>query len=212
MRIKVCGITNIDDAILCQQLGVDAVGFILYNKSKRYVSMEKSQKIIKELSPFIVKIGVFVNESPENINKLASKIGLNGVQLHGEEPAEYITKIHLPVIKSFRIKQDFDYSLLNSYKPCYFLLDSFSLSEYGGTGIRFDWSSIPKDIRNKIILAGGISIENVETVFKEIRPVAIDISSSLEKYPGKKDPVKIKSFMKKFNSLSDHNNGNKSYA
>lgn len=203
MRIKVCGITNIDDALLCQQLGIDALGFIFYEKSKRNLDVKQAYNIIKELSPFILKIGVFVNESPEYINKVAAKIGLNVIQLHGEEPAEYIDKIHFPVIKSFRIKPDFDYEVLNSFKQCYFLLDSFSLSAHGGTGTRFNWDSIPKDLRSNIILAGGISVENIEVVCKKIKPAAIDVSSSLEEYPGKKDPVKVRTFMKKFSKLNN---------
>ncbi len=201
MRVKICGITNIEDAFLAQQLGTDAIGFIFYNKSKRYVSPEIAESILKSLSPFIMKIGVFVNESFEEINNISAKVKLNAVQLHGEESPEVIEKINLPVIKSFRIKNKFDFSILNKYKDVSFLLDSFSKDEYGGTGKTFKWELIPDIYKNKIILSGGISIDNIEEVIRKINPAAIDVSSSLEEFPGKKDHQKLKHFFEKVNSL-----------
>ncbi len=201
MRVKICGITNIEDAILAQQLGADAIGFIFYDKSKRYITPNNAELISKQLSPFLMKIGVFVNEKIEEINNISAQVKLNALQLHGEEPPEVIEKINLPVIKSFRINNDFDFSILNKYKDVSFLLDSFSKDQYGGTGNTFNWYLIPNDFKNKIILSGGISIENVEEVIKKINPSAIDVSSSLEEYPGKKDHHKLKQFFEKINAL-----------
>ena len=201
MKVKVCGITNIRDALLCQSSGADALGFIFYKKSKRYVSPEIVSKFINQLSPFIIKAGVFVNESTEKINKLASELKLNCIQLHGDEVPGDVEKINLPVIKSFRITDNFNFSILEQYKNAYYLLDSFSGGEYGGSGNQFNWDLIPGEIRNKIILAGGISNKNIEMVYKNINPAAIDLSSSLEEKPGHKDEQKVKSFFEKFNSL-----------
>lgn len=204
MRVKICGITNLADALVCQQYGADALGFIFYRGSKRYIAPEEVQEIITRLSPFITKIGVFVNESVNTINKIATKVGLNAVQLHGEEAPEYISQIHLPVIKSFRIDPEFDYGSLIDYKNCYYLLDSYSPEEYGGTGTTFNWQRIPEELRESIILAGGISIDNIDVICRDIRPAAIDVSSALESFPGKKDPEKIKRFMNKYKNIKKH--------
>jgi len=203
MRIKICGITNISDALVCQREGADALGFVFYRGSKRYITPEQAQEIIAGLSPLIMKIGVFVDEPVDAINKIATQLGLNAVQLHGEEPPDYISKIHLPVIKSFRVDPEFDYAKLISYQNCYYLLDSYSAQAYGGTGLRFNWQHIPEQLRQSIILAGGISIDNIELICRDIKPAAIDISSALEEYPGKKDPEKIRQFMNKYQSLNN---------
>ncbi|SRR5690606_5626388 len=208
MKVKVCGITNIEDALLSEHSGADALGFIFYNESKRYIPPAEVKKIIAKLSPFTMKIGVFVNESPELVNQIAVETGLNAVQLHGDEKLEYITKINLPVVKTIRIRNDFDESLLNQFNSYSILLDTYTSDEYGGTGKSFNWKLIPEKYLNRIILAGGISVDNVEFIFKNIKPAAIDISSSLEKEPGKKDEQKIKQFFNKLNSIRSQQNGN----
>jgi len=201
MKVKICGITNLDDALLCQTLGADALGFVFYQGSKRYVSPENASKIIENLSPFIIKVGVFVNESSERINSIASRIKLNAVQLHGDETPKSASEINFPAIKSFRISHHFDFSILDGYKNAYYLLDSFSKAQFGGTGNKFDWDLIPENLKNKIILAGGVSAENIEEIFSTIKPAAIDLSSSLESEPGKKDKEKVTEFFRKFNYL-----------
>ena len=195
MKVKICGITNFDDAILCSNAGADALGFIFYEKSERYIKPEDAAGIISELPAFFTKVGVFLNEDPGRINEIAKFSGLNLIQLHGEEDKQYIEKIILPVIKAFRVKEGFEFGLLNDYKHCHWLLDTYSSNEYGGTGKTFNWSSIPTAIRNKIILAGGIGINNIREVFSRVKPAAVDLSSSLEVYPGKKDKEKVTDFM-----------------
>ena len=201
LKIKICGITNLDDALLCESEGADALGFIFYKKSKRYIEPELVKNIVKHLSPFTMKVGVFVNDSVDFINKTASELNLNAVQLHGEESPDIIEKINLPVIKSFRINNEFDFSILEKYSNNSFLFDTYSDSVYGGTGKIFNWELIPKEIKNKIILAGGISIDNIEDIFTNVKPDAVDISSSLESEPGRKDKDKVKEFFKKINYL-----------
>lgn len=201
MRIKICGITNYEDAKLCCDLGADALGFIFYEKSKRKVSVDETKNIINKLPAFVSKIGVFVNEDFNTINRISKEIKLTGVQLHGEETPQICELINLPVIKAFRVNSGFDFSILDAYHDCKFLLDTYSTEEYGGTGQSFNWEIIPAEIKNKIILAGGISIDNIEYIFNEVKPEAVDLSSSLEKYPGKKEEVKLKNFFQKINSL-----------
>lgn len=206
MKVKVCGITNLSDALICQSAGADALGFIFYPGSKRYISTEDASNLIKNLSPFIMKVGVFVNELPGRINSIASKLKLNAVQLHGDETPQTAFQIDYPVIKSFRITEQFDFSILHDYKNVYYLLDAFSKSQYGGTGNQFNWKIIPADLKDKIILAGGVSSDNIEDIFKKIKPAAIDLSSSLELEPGIKDIEKVTEFFNKVNLLKNERN------
>jgi phosphoribosylanthranilate isomerase len=201
MRVKICGITNYEDAKLCCDLGADALGFIFHEKSNRCVGVNVAKEIIKRLPAFVSKVGVFVDEDSRAINTISREIKLTAAQLHGEETPELVGSINLPVIKSFRVTDGFDFSILERYPNCKFLLDTFSKEEYGGTGRSFNWEIIPIGIRNKIIIAGGISVDNIEYIFKYIQPEAVDLSSSLEKYPGKKDEIKLKDFFQKVNSL-----------
>ncbi len=201
VKVKTCGITNLEDALFCESEGADALGFIFYKKSKRYIEPYSAKEIIKHLSPFTIKVGVFVNETPDFIIKTAAELHLNAVQLHGEEIPEMIGKINFPVIKSFRINNGFDFSVLVKYSGASFLLDAYSDVEYGGTGKIFNWKLIPNELKSKIILAGGISINNIEYILKNIKPAAVDLSSSLEVVPGKKDTEKVKEFFKLINYL-----------
>lgn len=200
MKVKICGITNLEDALLCESLGADALGFIFYKGSKRFIEPGKASQIISKLSPFTFRVGVFVNEDHHSVNKIATECKLDIVQLHGEENKNYCEKINSRVVKSFRISDDFDFSILEDFIPYNILLDSFSHTEYGGTGKKFSWERIPEVYRSKIILSGGISSQNLEEVFK-INPAAIDVSSSLESSPGKKDKYKVKDFFINLNQL-----------
>lgn len=201
MKIKVCGITNLSDALLCEQLGADAIGFVFYAESKRQIMPDEASEIVKHLNPFTIKVGVFVDENPVLINAIVRTVGLNMVQLHGGETPEDISLIDVPVIKSFRVENNFDFSVLEYYSGSFILLDSFDKEELGGTGKTFNWSVIPDKIKSKIILAGGINSENVEEVFNKVKPGAIDVSSSLEEFPGKKNKEKVIQFFNKINSL-----------
>jgi len=201
MKIKVCGITNIEDALRAEALGADALGFVFYNKSKRYISPTEVKIITNKLSPFTMKVGVFVNESPDMINILSEETGINTLQLHGNEQPEILSKLLLPAIKAFRINDDFEFKQLDNYSNFSILLDTHSNDDYGGTGQTFTWELIPNEIRKKIILAGGISIDNIEILFKKIKPAEIDLSSSLEIEPGKKDNEKMKEFFNKVNQF-----------
>lgn len=203
MKVKICGITNAEDALLCEARGADMLGFIFYNKSKRFVDYTSAGEIIRMLSPHTKKVGVFVNEPAQKINEIAGMLNLSAVQLHGDETPEEISKIIYPVIKSFRMKEGFDFSLLESYGSARALLDSFTMGSYGGTGKSFNWELIPTNIRQRIILAGGVSASNIGFIYSSIMPYAVDLSSSLEKNPGEKDHRKVEEFFDVLKSLKE---------
>jgi len=204
MRVKICGITNINDALVCENFGANALGFIFYRKSKRYINPDHAKEIISELGPFIQKVGVFVNESPDKINQIVAHCGLNLVQLHGDESADDTEMVDVPVIKGFRVRDAFNYEILDNYQNCYLLLDAFSESEYGGTGHNFSWHEIPSELKSKIILAGGVSADNIERIYTDICPMAIDLSSSVEEKPGIKSHKKLNELFIKINRLRDN--------
>ena len=137
MRIKICGITNVKDAQYCEQLGAHALGFILYKGSKRYIEPEMVLEISQNLGPFIKTVGIFVNEAPQKVNSIATGCRLDMIQLHGEESPQVIDQINFPVIKGFRVTDEFDYNALIQYSDCFLLLDAYSDEAYGGTGLTF---------------------------------------------------------------------------
>ena len=199
MKVKVCGITNLDDALMCERYGADAVGFIFYRKSKRYILPSEAARIAKQLSPFTMKVGVFVDEEKGYITKTFELVKLNTIQLHNNDKGFAENEFNYPIIRAFRIKDNFDFNALNRFNDNYFLLDSYSQNELGGTGKSFDWSIIPEALKHKIILAGGVSSSNIDYIYENIMPAAVDLSSSLEISPGKKDLEKVKIFFNKFN-------------
>ncbi|MHB8580597.1 MAG: phosphoribosylanthranilate isomerase [Ignavibacteriaceae bacterium] len=199
MKVKVCGITNLEDALLCERYGADAVGFIFYKNSKRYTLPADAANIVKRLSPFTMKVGVFVDVSKDEIDKTLELVRLNAVQLHHTDAGLPIDQLNIPIIRAFRIKDDFDFNILDNFSESYFLLDSYTQNEFGGAGISFNWGIIPENMRHRIILAGGISSLNIDYVYKKIKPAAVDLSSSLEKSPGKKDEKRIKEFFNQIN-------------
>ena len=202
MKIKICGITNYEDAKLACDLSADAIGFIFYKKSKRSVEAEEVKNIISKLPAFILKVGVFVNERIDIVNQIMQDCKLNIAQLHGDENVEYLNEINFPAVKALRISNNYDYNILKQYLNFNILLDTFNNNEFGGTGTNFNWDTIPLDVKGKIILAGGIKEENLEEIFSNILPYAIDVSSSLEEFPGKKNKSKMLSFFEKYNKLN----------
>ena len=194
MIVKVCGITNLEDAILCADAGADILGFIFYEKSKRYITPENAAEIVKNLPAAMRKAGVFVNPDADKINEIISKAGIDTVQLHGDEPPALLDSISGNKIKAFRVEEGFDFDIVRDYKPAIPLFDSFSEREYGGTGRKFNWGIIPRELSGKYFLSGGISIDNIEEAVNELEPFAVDLSSSLELSPGKKDPRKVNDF------------------
>ncbi|MBN1575291.1 MAG: phosphoribosylanthranilate isomerase [Chitinispirillaceae bacterium] len=193
-RIKLCGITRIEDALTASQLGVDALGFIFVKKSPRYITPENAAKIICGLPPFVSRVGVFADESAESIISIARKTGLDTIQLHGSETPVFCRQLPYHIIKALGLRPDFDMSALESYPVAGILLDTWSHGLQGGTGITGDWSLARKiaDRYGKIILAGGLGPSNLEAALAAVRPYGVDLNSGVEVMPGKKNPHKLR--------------------
>jgi phosphoribosylanthranilate isomerase len=198
IKVKICGITNLDDALLSVDAGADALGFVFYGASPRYVSPEQAARIIRQLPPFIQTIGLFVNESLSLINDTADACGLDIIQLHGEESPQFCAGVRRRVIKALRVKNSISLEPMTSYRVSAFLLDAWSPSEPGGTGQTFNWD-IAADAarRGVIVLAGGLSPDNVANAIRQVRPYGVDVSSGVESAPGVKDAAKIREFIRK---------------
>ena len=197
VKVKICGMTNLNDVKVAVDGGVDAVGFIFYKKSPRSVTMQTVREIVLELPPFVDSVGVFVDETAEQINKIADRCNLDRVQLHGDESPAFCKKIRRRVIKAIRVKDIQSLKKLSDYPVSSFLLDTFSEDQYGGTGKVFDWHlAYPAKKYGPIILAGGLTPNNVRQAIQRIRPYGVDVCSGVESQPGIKDHKKMKAFLK----------------
>jgi phosphoribosylanthranilate isomerase len=197
VHIKICGITNSGDALLAAELGAHALGFIFYQKSPRYVAPDKARHIVGQLPPFVATVGVFVDEDPAKVRELASLAGLDWLQLHGSESPDYCRSLGRRVIKGFRVKGDEIYAQIKAYQGAAqaFLLDTYKPGTPGGTGETFDWE-LARQVNKcgPIILAGGLTPDNVAQAIHIAQPAAVDVASGVEAAPGKKDPEKLRAF------------------
>jgi len=199
VRVKICGITNLEDAQVSLEAGCDALGFVFYKKSPRYIAVEVAKQIIKQLPKHAIKIGVFANTKEETIRHIAKVCHLDILQFHGNESPEFCRRFKgYKIIKAFRIKDKIDLPKILRYKTFAYLFDTFAKSRIGGTGRIFDWALLKylKDIKQPIFLSGGLTERNVKKAIKTIHPDWIDVSSSVEIKPGKKDHKKVKKFIK----------------
>ena len=188
MIVKICGITNLDDANMAADLGADALGFIFVPSSPRYIPPEKAAAITAHLPESLVRVGVFVNAGRREILETVEKAGVNCLQLHGDESPDDVKDFTLPVWKAFRISDRFDPQELDAYSAEAYLLDTFSPDSYGGTGRTFDWNIARRlNTGRKIILSGGLNPENIARAVEYIRPYGVDVNSGVEQQPGKKN-------------------------
>ena len=196
VRVKICGITNIEDALCAADAGADALGFVFYAKSPRCIAPEQAAKIIRALPPFILTVGLFVNAEPDFVNATAAACNLDRIQLHGEEAPSFCSGIARPVIKAFRVKDAASLESMQDYRVAGYLLDAYSPDAHGGTGLTFNWelARIAKRY-GRIILAGGLTPDNVRQAIEVTSPYAVDVSSGVESSPGRKDPVKVGKFI-----------------
>jgi phosphoribosylanthranilate isomerase len=196
-RVKICGITNIDDALSAVDAGCDALGFVFYAKSPRAVTPEQAAEIISKLPAFVTSVALFVNESAEVVNQVIATAGVDLLQFHGDESAEFCSRFSRPYIKALRMKPELDLTAqFETYASSQgILLDAYTPGIPGGTGEMFDWSRIPTELATKIILAGGLSAENVAEAIAQVSPYAVDVSGGVEASKGIKDSNKMTDFM-----------------
>ena len=201
-RVKICGITNLDDALAAVDAGADALGFVFFEKSPRNVNPMQASAIIAKLPPFVQTVGLFVNEEAERVNWTADFCGLDVIQLHGDEEPDYCPEIRRRVIKAFRVKDAASLVSLQRYRVAGILLDAWSPAAPGGTGETFNWG-LAKDAAEcgRLILAGGLTPDNVRGAVEQVKPYAVDVSSGVEAAPGKKDRDKVREFISRAKGL-----------
>ena len=198
--IKICGITNLDDALVAVDAGADALGFNFYRPSPRYIEPSSARQIIDQLPSRVLSVGVFVNEDkPETVKAISTEAGVGAVQLHGDESPEYCGDLSAwYVIKALGVKEGFDAHLTLDYAVDAIMLDASHHKLRGGTGQVVDWSVAKKvnDLGTRLFLAGGLSPENVRDAIATVNPYAVDTCSAIESVPGKKDHDRVRSFIR----------------
>jgi len=198
VRVKICGITSVEDGLAAIDAGADALGFMFYEKSSRHVSVAAAAAIIRELPPLVARVGVFVNATASLVRETISQSGIDTLQFHGDEAPEFCSSFELKYIKAFRVKDEASLAQLGKYPESAWLLDAFVPGQLGGTGATFNWelAKKAKTLGNPIILAGGLTPENVVRAVQEVKPFALDVSSGVEAAPGKKDAKKMAGFIR----------------
>ena len=198
VRTKVCGITRAQDALAAVHQGANAIGFVFWGRSERYVTPTTVREIIAVLPPFIAAVGVYVDPDPDWVKESSSVAGIHLLQFHGDEPPDFCGQFFLPYIKAVRVRAGID---LLQYATRYggargLLADTYVKGEPGGTGSVFDWNLIPQDLPLPLILSGGLQPDNVTEAIRRARPSAVDVSSGVETAKGIKDAEKIAAFMR----------------
>lgn len=201
--VKICGLTNAPDASAALEAGADVLGFVFYEASPRHVSVREAAKIIRELPPFAVKAGVFVDASEDLVMRAIGDCGLNLLQFHGNETPEYCTQFGLMSMKAFRVQDSQSLKILPTYSTEAWLLDAFVADKAGGTGERFNWDLAVEAVKfgRPVFLAGGLTPGNVAEAVRKVRPYGVDVSSGVEAEPGKKDHEKIREFIRAAKSV-----------
>lgn len=198
VRVKICGVTTPEDACLAAELGAHAIGLNFYSESPRSISPFAARNILRALPPLISFVGIFVNWAPEPVIALSQALRLSAAQLHGDETPQTVSEVakKIPVIKALRIeKGSAPMGLPRHRAAAAFLLDAASPGQFGGTGVTTDWSQARALAEShRIILAGGLTPENVAEAILAVRPFAVDVASGVESLPGKKDPAKLRAF------------------
>lgn len=199
IRVKVCGITNLDDALAAAEAGADALGFNFYPRSPHYIKAFAATRIVTSLPPFVTPVGVFVNASQRRLRSVAARCAIHTVQLHGDElPAAVRALAPLAVIKAFAVGRGFYPQVLKQYHGCAaFLLDTQVKGQRGGTGKIFDWQQARRATPyGRVILAGGLTPENVADAIATVRPYGVDVCTGVERRPGKKDLRRLREFIR----------------
>lgn len=196
MRVKICGITNAQDALMAVDCGADAVGFVFYPESPRSVSSKEVRDIIRQLPPFVMTVGVFANQEQREIQRVVDECSIDLIQLQGDEPPYLCESFGDRVIKAVRIKDHESLARMDSYAVRAFVLDTYCENQLGGTGKSFDWNiAVEAKKYGRIILAGGLTPQNVTRAIEQVKPSGVDVSSGVEKQIGHKDSDKIRRFI-----------------
>lgn len=195
VRVKICGITRVDDALEAVRLGADALGFNFFPGSKRRCKPEVAREIIAQLPPFVTCVGIFANQSKAEIRQAAKLAGLHALQLSGDEPPRFCEGFDLPIIKAIQVESAQSLKALSTYRASAFLLDT-PTPDFGGSGRTFDWRLVRSTGKQwRIILAGGLNPRNVRAAVRQVRPYGVDVASGVESAPGIKDAQKMKRFI-----------------
>jgi len=197
VRSKICGITRVDDALTAAKAGADAIGLVFYAKSSRAVDVRQAREIVAALPPFVTTVGLFVNASRCEINEILDAVPLDMLQFHGDETPAQCEGFHRPWFKAIRVGngEDIEAQVARYANASGILLDTFVAGVPGGTGERFDWSLIPAALAKPLILAGGLTAENVQQAIAQVRPYAVDVSGGVEASKGVKDASKVMAFV-----------------
>ncbi|MGB7768618.1 MAG: phosphoribosylanthranilate isomerase [Verrucomicrobiia bacterium] len=204
VRVKICGITNLADAQVAAEAGADALGFIFYDRSPRFIPVKAAAEISRALPPFTLRVGVFVNPAEELVRHAISECSLNLLQFHGDEAPEFCTQFGLMSMKAFRIRDAGSLQELPKYQTDAWLLDAYSSDTLGGTGEKFNWDLAveAQKLGKPVFLAGGLTPENVAEAVQQVQPFGVDVSSGVESSPGNKDHAKVRAFIKSVKSLT----------
>jgi len=195
VKVKICGITSVDDARLAVQYGADAIGLNFYPHSPRYVDLAKAEKIREAVPSGVWCVGVFVNAPRSAVEEIVSCLHLDAIQFHGDEKEEELKGWGRKVIRAFRLRGGELPSQVLACGADYLLIDAYEESKYGGTGQTLSWDALGDLPRDRLILAGGLTPENVAQAVRAVRPLAVDVASGVETSPGKKDPHKLEAFI-----------------
>jgi phosphoribosylanthranilate isomerase len=198
VRSKICGITRVEDALVAAQAGADAIGLVFYRPSPRAVTLQQARQIVAALPPFVTVVGLFVNASRCEVNETLDAVRLDVLQFHGNETPEQCEGYNRPYLKALRVRPEDDISAICEQYPgaAALLLDAFVEGVPGGTGVAFDWSLIPAHLNKPIILAGGLTPENVSEAIEQVRPFGVDVSGGVESSKGIKDSRRVEGFVK----------------
>jgi len=197
VRVKICGVARVSDALAAVEAGADAVGLMFYEASPRFVTHATAAKVVQALPPFVAKVGVFVNPSEADVRLAITECGIDTLQFHGDEPPEFCRQFGLKTIKAFRIQNADSLKALSAYSSETWLLDSFVPGQPGGTGATFNWRLAAEAVRQNrpVLLAGGLTPQNVAEAVRQVRPYGVDVSTGVESAPGKKDAAKVGAFV-----------------
>ena len=198
MKIKICGITNAEDAALCVEAGADALGFNFVEGTPRFVTAARAAAIVGALPPFVTPVGIFWDHATGHVKAVAEECGLRALQFHGDEPAEALAEHRLPAIKTIKVAGEPDLDRMASYAPAAFLLDATARWSQGEARVPISWTVARRAVTmgRRIILAAGLTPDNVAAAIGVVGPYAVDVASGVEAVPGRKDPDKVRRFVR----------------